>query len=331
MQGKWVFKLGRYRVIRLIVRLLRSIRPPGFQGLSLWYVSRFFLEAVWKGAVPTRAAAISFRLFLAFFPGIILMLTLIPYVPVPNFQDELLRSISEFFPGDTFSLFESTLDDLINKRHSTLLSVGFILTMYYASSSINAILLGFNESYFMDEKDNPLLLRLASVVLIFVLGLFMIVAVSMIVFSGVAFQYLLDEGIIPSKSTIPYLNLAKWLISVLLVYTVITTLYNVGASARNRKKWKFFNVGATFATLMFVVASVGFAFFVNHFATYNRLYGSLGTLLMLLIWLNFNCMILLTGFELNTSIIKASRSVEESKSARMMRYMNRPASDLPVE
>jgi len=329
MQSKWVFKLGRMRIIRVIVRLLRSIRPPGFQGLSLWYVSRFFMEAIWKGAVPTRAAAISFRLFLAFFPGIILLLTLIPYIPVPNFQVELLRSISEFFPGDTFSLFESTLDDLINKRHSTLLSVGFILTMYYASSSINAILMGFSESYFIKEKDSPLLLRLASVVLIFVLGLFMIIAVSMIGFSGLAFQYLLDEGIITSKSTIPYLNVAKWLITILLVYAVITTLYNVGASARSRRKWKFFNAGASFAAVMFVIASIGFAFFVNHFATYNKLYGSLGTLLLLLIWLNFNCMILLIGFELNTSIIKASKSIAESKEARRLRYANRPASDLP--
>jgi membrane protein len=310
--------------------MLRSIRPPGFQGLSLWYVSRFLGEAIWKGSVPTRAAAISFRLFLAFFPGIILLLTLIPYIPVPNFQEQLLESISEFFPGDTFSLFESTLDDLIKKRHSTLLSVGFVLTMYYASSSINAILLGFNESYHLEEKDNPLFLRLASVILIFVLGFFMILAVSMMIFSGSALHYLHETGII-TQNDIALLNFAQWLISVFLVYTVISTLYNVGMSTTSRKKWRFFNAGATFGTLFFILASVAFAYFVNHFATYNKLYGSLGTLLLLLIWLNFNCIILLVGFELNTSIMKAKQSVSQMQEARERRRPNRPSADIPFD
>jgi membrane protein len=330
MEGKWLFKIGRFRAVRTLVRALRSIKPPGFQGLSLWYVSRFFMEAIWKGAVPTRAAAISFRLFLAFFPGIILLLTLIPYIPIPDFQQQLLQSISEFFPGYTFTLFESTLDDLINKRHSTLLSVGFILTMYYASSSINAILLGFSESYHLDEKDNPLLLRLASVVLIFVLGIFLILAVTMMIFSGAALEYLNEIGLI-TENDVPLLNFAQWLISVFLVYTVITTLYNVGMSAKSRKKWRFFNAGATFGTLFFIIASVAFAYFVNHFATYNKLYGSLGTLLLLLIWLNFNCMILLIGFELNTSIEKAKKLVVASQQARAGRSPNRPASDIPFD
>jgi len=289
------------------------------------------MEAIWKGAIPTRAAAISFRLFLAFFPGIIMLLTLIPYIPVPNFQEELLLTISEFFPGETFTLFEATLDDLINKRHSTLLSVGFILTLYYASSSINAILLGFSESLHMEDKDSPLLLRIASLVLIFVLGLIMILAVSLLVFSGAAFDYLLHKGILADRSAIPFLNFAKWFISVFLVYTVITTLYNVGASARRRKKWKFLNAGATFGTIFFIIASLGFAYFVNHFATYNKLYGSLGTLLLLLIWLNFNCMILLVGFELNASISKAKKSVNERNESRRRRVANRPASVIPLE
>jgi len=169
--------------VRKSIALLEGLKLPGLQGLSLWQVSRFFWEAVMKGQVATRASAISFRLFLAFFPGIIMLLTLIPYIPIPNFQENLFDSIRGFFPGDTFSLFESTLDDLINRKHSALLSVGFILVIYYASNSINAVLIGFNTSYHLDEKGNLWIMRLASIILIFVLGILMAVAMAIMGFS----------------------------------------------------------------------------------------------------------------------------------------------------
>jgi membrane protein len=308
MGPKWLQKIAKTKGVKSVVRFLDSLKPPGFQGLSLWFVLKFFAEAVMKGQLATRASAISFRLFLAFFPGIIMLLTLIPYIPIENFQESLFDSIRGFFPGDTFSLFEDTLNDLVNNKHSGLLSIGFILVLYYASNSINAILIGFNSSYYADEKGNPLVMRIASLLLIFVLGFLMTLAVIAIVFSGVAFEYLHKLGVIGDKGYIPILNFAKWIVSVLLVYSIISTLYHVGVGRRWRK-WRFLNIGATFATAIFVLTSLGFAYFVNNFGSYNKLYGSLGTLLILLIWLNFNCMIVLMGFELNMSIRKAKRSL----------------------
>ncbi|HEY8403361.1 MAG TPA: YihY/virulence factor BrkB family protein [Flavobacteriales bacterium] len=294
--------------VRKTIAFLESVKPPGMQGLSLYQVSRFFIEALMKGQVATRASAISFRLFLAFFPGIILLLSLIPYIPIPNFQQSLFDSIRGFFPGDTFSLFESTLNDLINTKHSTLLSLGFVLVIYYASNSINAVLIGFSGSYFSEEKGNAFIMRIASIILIFILGLLLVVAVSIMAFSGYVFNYLHDLGIIGDAGFIPLLNIAKWMISVFLIYSIISTLYNVGLGKRWRR-WRFFNVGATLATFVFVITSIGFAYFVNNFATYNKLYGSLGTLMVLLIWLNFNCMIVLMGYDLNVSIRKAKKSI----------------------
>lgn len=302
----WVQRIGRVRVVSASVRLMKRIQLPGFGGLSLWEVLKFFVEGIMKGGLATRSAAISFRIFLAFFPAIILLLSLIPLIPIPDFQKSLFDSIRTFFPGDTFSLFESTLDDLINKKHNTLLSLGFVLVIYYASSSINAILLGFSASYHLEEKGNPIVLRIASIVLIFVLGLIMTVAVTIIIFSSAAFDWLHDHRVIGDRGYIPLLNFAKWIVSVALVYTVFSTLYYVGVGTRKRP-WKFINVGATFATVFFVIASMAFAWFVNNFAQFNKLYGSLGTLMVLLIWLNFNCTILLLGFELNLSIKKARR------------------------
>lgn len=278
---------------------------PGFEGLSMLIVGRFFIEALSKGSINTRAAAISFRLFLAFFPAIILMLSLIPFVPIPNFQKELMDSIHSFFPGDTFGLVEETLDDLINKKYSSLISIGFILVIYYASNSINAILLGFNESYHFEDKTHPLLRRVISILLIFVLGVILASAITLIVFSETIVGFIADKEILADKALVFMLDAARWAITLILIYMVNTTLYNVGMGVRRRKAWKFWNVGAVMSTLLFVTTSIGFAYFINNFAQFNKLYGSLGTLMVLLIWMNLNCIILLAGFDLNASIRKA--------------------------
>ena len=246
---------------------------PGFEGLSMLIVGRFFIEALSKGSINTRAAAISFRLFLAFFPAIILMLSLIPFVPIPNFQKELMDSIHSFFPGDTFGLVEETLDDLINKKYSSLISIGFILVIYYASNSINAILLGFNESYHFEDKTHPLLRRVISILLIFVLGIILASAITLIVFSETIVGFIADKEILADKALVFMLDAARWAITLILIYMVNTTLYNVGMGVRRRKAWKFWNVGAVMSTLLFVTTSIGFAYFINNFAQFNKIDG----------------------------------------------------------
>lgn len=278
------------------------LRPWGFEGLSLYSVAAFFIEGLQKGALTTRAAAISFRFFLAVFPVIIMLLSLIPIIPINDFQENLFLSIKDFFPGDTFSLVEATVEDLLNKSHTTVFSIGFILSVFYASNSVNAILLGFNESHNIADKGNVLIIRLASVLLMLILGIFIFVAVVLIIFSGVAFDWLVAKQLI-SEENVLLLQLAKWVISLLLIYMSITILYNVGDF--EHRKWKTFSAGATLTTLLLIVTSLGFAWFVNNFASYNKLYGSIGTFLLLLIWLNLNSTILLIGFELNTSIMRA--------------------------
>jgi membrane protein len=308
MAKLWLNKLKQHKWALRGINFLKEVKPPGFQGLSMWFVMEHFIEGIMKGQLATRASAISFRLFLAFFPGLIMLLTLIPYIPLDNFQQNLFDTIEGFFPGDTFSLFESTMKDLVNTRHSGLLGIGFILVLYYASNSINAIFIGFNSSYHLEEKGNPWVMRIASILLIFILGFIMIIAVAVIIFSGTAFEYLHKIGVIGDKGIIPILNIANWIISLFLIYSIFSTLYNVGVGKR-RRRWRFFNVGATFSTTFFIITSILFAYFVNNFASYNKLYGSLGTLMILLIWLNFNCMIVLMGFELNMSIRKAKKSI----------------------
>ncbi len=303
MIKKWINRFMFSAPVRFVIRVTDSVKPWGFEGLSLYFVMKFFFEGLQKGAVVTRAAAISFRIFLAVFPALILLLSIIPLVPIDNFQESLFSNLQGFFPGDTFDLVETTLDDLINKKHNTLLSIGFALVLYYASNSVNAILTGFNGSYNIETKGNPVIFRLFSLVLMLVLTIFIMTAVVLIIFSGTAFDLIQEYDLIPEGWIIVMLQVARWLITLFLIYMSISTLYNVGDY--KRRKWKTFSAGASFATIFFIIASIAFAWFVNSFGQYNKLYGSLGTLLLLMIWINFNANILLLGFELNASIGKA--------------------------
>lgn len=301
MKG-FLSRLQYTRPVRILRAVSMRLKPWGFEGLSLYSVAAFFIEGLHKGALTSRAAAISFRFFLAVFPVIIMLLSLIPIIPVDNFQENLFQSIKGFFPGDTFNLVEATVEDLVNKSHNTIFSIGFILSVFYASNSVNAILLGFNESYNIEDKGNVFIIRLASVLLMLILGIFIFVAVVLIIFSGVAFEWLVTNDIV-SQENVTLLRLANGVISLLLIYMSITILYNVGDF--EHRKWKTFSAGATLTTLLLILTSLAFAWFVNNFASYNKLYGSIGTFLLLLIWINLNSTILLIGFELNTSIMKA--------------------------
>ena len=287
---------------RAVVRFAQRLQPWGFEGLSLYYVMEFFVEGLQKGGISTRAAAISFRLFLAVFPVIILLLSLIPYVPIDQFQENLFAGLEGVMPGDSFSLFESTLNDLIHHKYNSVVSIGFVLLIFYASNSVNAILLGLNWSYNLVQKGNWVFLRIASILLMFLLGFLMVLAMALIALSGWFFDWLIEVEYLTNESTVILLRLAKWIITAGLVYLSISIIYNTGNFRKRR--WKWLSAGASFTTVFFLLASLAFAWFVNNFASYNRLYGSLGTLMVLLIWVNFNSMILLLGF-LSRLILRA--------------------------
>jgi hypothetical protein len=144
---KW---LAAWSVTRKAKAVMTRWMPWGDQGMNVWDVLLFFLEGMMNGAVATRAAAISFRLFLAFFPAIILLLSVLPHTPLET--EAVMDALQMLFPGDTVGLFEQTVEDLLGKTQGALLSVGFVLTLYYASSSVHAVLSGFNESALLDKR-----------------------------------------------------------------------------------------------------------------------------------------------------------------------------------
>ena len=275
---------------------------PGFQGQSLYDVSMFFYKGLVEGALTTRASALAFNFFLALFPSIIVIFTLIPFVPIEGFQEQLFTSISDILPPHTFEATKSILDDIINHQHGSLLSLTFILTFYFSTNGVNTMITCFNATYHLKDKRSWIQLKVLSIVLTFVLALLFILTITLQIFSLEFLHSLIDEQYL-ELYVIELINYSKWLIFVLLLFVSISILYYYGPA--DKSGWRFLSAGSITATTLSVITSLGFSYYVNNFAQYNQLYGSIGTLLVILLWMYFNSIILLLGFELNASIISA--------------------------
>lgn len=291
------------RTFRTVLGWAKRIVPPGFDGFSVYEISRFFLNALFQGHLTTRAAAISYKLFLAFFPALIVLLTLIPYVPISDFQDRLLDSFEEMMPYEVFRFVENTLEDLVVKKHGTLLSISFIVGLFVASNSINAILEGFSESTNLTSWHTAFRQRLLSLGLLLVLTVLAVLTVPVLTLSGLVITLLNKYGLVVGFLEVLALFAAKWAISILLVITAVSLLYNVGDPTS--KSYRVFTPGSILAVFLILLVSQALAFVFSNITDYNALYGSIGAILAVQLWIYVNMIVLLIGYELNISIAHA--------------------------
>lgn len=301
--------------IKQIIAISKKIVLPGFDKLSLYEVSSFFFHGLWWGSIPSRASSIAFNFFLALFPAIIFLFTLIPYIPIDNFQAELFELLQDVFPPNAYDSAKSTIDDVIKNGRSGLLSFGFLLAIFFSTNGISTMISEFNHSVHTVENRSYFYQRYVALVLTLILSTLLITAIILIVFSENFSMYLVDVGRI-SKTTAEWIGLSRWAILIALLFVGISFLYYYAPSKKTR--FRFFSAGSTMATILVVLTSVGFSYYVAHFARYNKLYGSIGTLIVILLWIYFNSISLLLGFELNASITNAQRK----RQKRLMKLKN---------
>jgi membrane protein len=212
-----------------------------------------------------------------------------------------MMNLEKAMPGDSFNLVESTLDDLVNKKQETLISLSFLLTLFFSSNAVQALLDGFSQSVNLDKPQGLIMQYLRSFGLLFVFSLTIILGVVLITASGPVFDYLREIDMIASDFVVFLLQVAKWILVIILFEIAISVLYRAGHSG----KWQAINAGASFATLGLIIVSSLFAWYVNNFGSYNKLYGSVGTVLVVMLWLYLNTIVLIVGFEINAGIEKA--------------------------
>jgi membrane protein len=273
---------------------------PGFKGVPLYYIINFLLKESYNSQLFTRANSIAFSFIIALFPFLIFLFTLTAYLPIDNF-DLIIRSyLTGILPIEAEEFIFSMVDDIVKQPRGTLLSLGFILTLYFASNAMIGITQSFEKSYegtFVYRSG--LRERWEALRMTFFVGLlFVISAVISIV--GRLIIWKLDEIFQWADLTYYSLIVLKYILVFSLIYFIIGLLYRYGSSTI--KKFSLFTPGAMMATILAIVTSEVFGYYVNNFANYNKFYGSLGTFIILMLWAQFNSFILIAGFELNVSI-----------------------------
>jgi membrane protein len=287
---------------------LKRIILPGFEGATLNNVFSFVVKGFSKGSLVTRASSIAFNLLMALLPASIFLFTLIPFIPLPNFQHELIRLFESIIPADAYSFLESTIVDVITRKSGGLLVFMFIATIIFSTNGIHAIIHAFVVSAHTFQTRTWLAQRRISIVLLLIIVLMIATAGFLLIFGKIAINRLVELRIV-EKSLVFYLIMTlKWIVIVLLLFLAISFLYWLAPAKKS--DFRFISPGSILATGLFILTSLGFSAYVNNFGQYNKLYGSIGTLMVILAWLYFNSIALLIGFELNVSI-KAAIAVND--------------------
>ncbi|HLP13027.1 MAG TPA: YihY/virulence factor BrkB family protein [Flavobacteriales bacterium] len=278
---------------------------PRYKNVSLYNVLHFYLESLRKGQIGHRSASISFRFLTALFPLCIFLFSIIPFIPISNLQDNLMIGLENFFPKQIFGFFHEILVDLTHKKKAVLLSVGFLLSIYFASNAVNALITGLTASHHINRKRKFWRQRLWSLGLLFAF-LFLFILAFLITSTG---QWLIDYAFnnryLESKAGYWTFVILKSALSLFTFMFSISLLYNVANT--DKIKWKFFNAGAITSTLLIIVLKETFGLYIMYFGKFDQVYGPIGTGLAFLLFVFYMFIILIIGFELNVSLQQAYR------------------------
>ncbi len=290
----------------------KRVSFPFLDGVPVYNVAIFFWRSIIDGALTTRASAIAFNFFIALFPAVIFLFTLIPYVPIHNFQDELFELIESLLPGGTFDALEETVADIIMQPRGTLLSIGFLFALIFATNGITSMMAAFDATVHSIQGRSWISQWLIAVVLLLIQTVLLTVSIALITFGQQALDYLVENFAIFDRFTYYLLTFGKWFIIVGMFFFAYSFLYYLAPAKKSQ--WRFISAGGTLATFLSIATLVGFSFYINNFNQYNKLYGSIGTLLIILLLIYFLSLILLIGFELNASIYQAKQQNEQEIS-----------------
>ena len=286
-----------------IFKGVNNLVLPGFNGIPIKDVSRFVIGGFRKGVLVTRASSIAFNLLMAILPATIFLFALIPFVPIPNFQQELIRLFEIILPENAYKLVENTLIEAVTHKSSNLLFFMFLATIIFSTNGIHAVINAFVVTSHSFKPRSWVDQRKVSVILLLI-GIFMIaIAGFLIIFGKMAIDSLVESNVIEKRVVVSILVILKWIVVVILLFVAISFLYYLAPAKRH--EFKFTSPGSIVATILFIITSLGFSAYVNNFGQYNKLYGWIGTLMVILVWLYLNSIALLIGFELNVSIKEA--------------------------
>lgn len=277
---------------------------PGLDGLTAYDLWIIYSGGIINGTFSTRASAVAFSFFMALFPFLLFVLNLIPYISfIDDFQLQFLVFMDSLLPPTTSEFFEDIFLDIANTPRAGLLSISFLLSIFLMANGVNAIFTGFEFSYHTKANRSIIRQYIIALGISILMALLLLITVIVAVYLTYAIDDLNDLKIMGERGISA--PLVKYSVFIVLIYLTVATLYYFGT--KEGKQAEFFSIGATFTTLLILLTTYLFGLYIENFSQYNELYGSIGALLVLMIYIWLNSNVLLLGFELNASLIKMKK------------------------
>ena len=323
--------------------ILRKVRFPGTTSPLLDVLIDFF-KLFTKGRTIDRAAGVAFNFFVALFPLVLFFFTLIPYIPIPHLYERVMMAINDFLlPSGTLDYVTDTIDTIMNQPHEGLLSISIFLCVIFGSGGIVAFFNGFRNVYanFLTDKGLDLkgwlVQRLFAILMLIILGALIVISVLLISLGGTALRYLVTHEILTGGSFTFFLfNVLRWVVGVFALCLSISLLYYFGNVKFNEhyrierkrlgsngqklyRNFVVFSPGTIVATTLFVMGTVAFNVYISNFSRYNVLYGSIGTLIILLLWIWIVAILVLAGNDLNSGIRRSADRISDAENANRRR------------
>ncbi len=281
----------------------RRLTLPGFEKMPIYDVVQFFFHGIRKSSLLSRANSLSFTFTLAIFPMILFFFTLIPYIPVAGLQESILNVLNNVLPEQVYGFLHSTIFEIVSKQSGGWLSLGFFTAFYFSNSGVIGIMKAFNRSAHSIETRSWLKMHLVSLGIQLILITIIIIAAALLILTPIFLNYVSDNSIITSGFAIVMIQIAKWVILGLLMFLSLSFIYYLAPAGK--RVFRFVSPGSTLATLLALIFIALFNLYIEQFSHYNKLYGSIGTIIILMLYININAIALLIGFELNASIYDA--------------------------
>ncbi|WP_395052312.1 YihY/virulence factor BrkB family protein [Flavobacterium sp.] len=293
-------KLLKIPVLKQLVLFCQTIKLPWLQGLSFYDLLEMYIIGIVDGAVSYRATAIAFSFFMALFPFALFILNLIPFIPIAGFQEDFLNFVQQSVPPTTYDAIFKIINDILHNSNSGLISTGFFMAIFLMANGVNAVLGGFENSRHIIHKRRFFRQYFISVALSIILSVILLVTVSTIIIFEVLIQKTKIQDVLSDKIQVIEISRYIFVIAMILITTSLLFKYGI----KQQRKISFISIGSVFTTILIIISSYFFGIWVIKFSKYNELYGSIGTLLVVMFYIWINSMVLLLGFDLNATINK---------------------------
>lgn len=258
-----------------------------------------------KFDIDQRASAVAYSLTLASFPAIIFLFTLIPYIPIADLDKEIMLMLREVMPQGIYAEANQTIMDILSRPRRDVLSFGFIFTMFACTNGMMSLMQSF-DMVFEDEKTRGFIqTRFVAILLTLLLLVVLFLAVLLLIVGDAAMALISDWHILQDNWIILSLNITRYLTSFGAMMLALSIIYRYAPS--HGKRYTFINSGSMVASVLILAATYAFSFYLSKFSSYNKLYGSIGTMIALMIWYYLLAFLIILGFEINASIDRAKR------------------------